>query len=515
MTAADFVIDTPSADADELSAELFDAIELNDLDTVQRIIKEQEKYITKINPSPATTPVSPLSDEETFTEENTVQVDILNKTSSENNRTALHLAAEKGLTSIVRALLSCPVTSTLFMDKDGFIPLHLAVRSGHIDTIDALLKHSDGKLQLQCPCTVSPFQGYTALHFACSYSSPDKPMNNVTRLLLDKFKADVNCKTMEGDTPLHVAAQTNSLRCARVLLAHGAQCGAKNRLGQTPLMMACTLANEDMVALLLNGCKKEDLDVKTATGDTALHYCFQSQLQRVLKDGIEPTAQHEACAYLIARAGADITAKSTDGYIGFDFCSDSFRVILEMVNKYPNAFPANLNSLVENFKLSDDADLTKEEQLQFEQALTDYTQARQEALAKEQTKGSCPMISGNSALKKRRGNAEQKQDDGMPDFVKQFAGKGGKCPLGFAASLPQKQDGDAGIPDFVKQFAGKGGKCPLGFAASIPQKEKPVEVPKGKCPIPFHNQLMILFSPWFWIAIGVGMLMLRFGLNIL
>lgn len=60
----------------------------------------------------------------------------------------------------------------------------------------------------------------------------------------------LNTKDNAGDTPLHYAAMTNSLKAAEALLKHGAKVNAANRKGETPLHYAATTSRE-MIELLI------------------------------------------------------------------------------------------------------------------------------------------------------------------------------------------------------------------------------------------------------------------------
>ena len=53
-----------------------------------------------------------------------------------------------------------------------------------------------------------------------------------------------------GQTPLHHACTIGDVEAAKLLLASGADAGAKNRDGLTPLDIARLAGNEDLVALI-------------------------------------------------------------------------------------------------------------------------------------------------------------------------------------------------------------------------------------------------------------------------
>lgn len=101
------------------------------------------------------------------------------------------------------------------------------------------------------------------LHEAAAYNTVD-----MVRLLVSTG-LDVTAQDLDGDTPLHFAAEHNPDReVVRLLLDHGADVNAKNQLGETPLHKAAESNDEPLVvkALLEGGADK---DARTNEGRTA------------------------------------------------------------------------------------------------------------------------------------------------------------------------------------------------------------------------------------------------------
>lgn len=74
-----------------------------------------------------------------------------------NGRTALHCASRNGKWAIVVLLLACG--SPNVVDNRGFMPLHLAARSGYVHIVEELIGETEG-------INIQTYKGYTALSLA-------------------------------------------------------------------------------------------------------------------------------------------------------------------------------------------------------------------------------------------------------------------------------------------------------------------------------------------------------------
>lgn len=93
-------------------------------------------------------------------------------------------------------------------DEDGDVQLHLAIASGFVDVVDALIRmapHPD-YLSIQNNAMYSP------LHIAVLQNQPAV----VRRLVVSGARLDV--RDREGNTPLHMAARRGNLECGEALL---------------------------------------------------------------------------------------------------------------------------------------------------------------------------------------------------------------------------------------------------------------------------------------------------------
>ena len=93
--------------------------------------------------------------------------------------------------------------------------------------------------------------------------------SETVQLLIDRG-ADVNLRSSNGSTALHMAARSGNRKIAEILVAcHKVEINSRDKIRQTPLHVACANGNKDLCALLLgNGA---DLTIKSAEGKTPLH----------------------------------------------------------------------------------------------------------------------------------------------------------------------------------------------------------------------------------------------------
>ena len=115
--------------------------------------------------------------------------------------------------------------------------LHWAVLSGHQDGIELLLPHSNPDKQDQA--------GWTVLHCAAHLGN----LSLCHRLLLCN-PALARKHTLDGNTPLHLAAQSGHIECLSLLLAHSDPL-CVNHSGDTPLHLAAAGGYLECTLLLL------------------------------------------------------------------------------------------------------------------------------------------------------------------------------------------------------------------------------------------------------------------------
>ena len=112
-----------------------------------------------------------------------------------------------------------------------FMPiLHLAARECDLEKVTKMIE-VDG-----IPVNVKDFWDWVPLHEAagntCRFHGPA-----IVEYLISEG-GEVNAKTEENETPLHIAAEKGLQKIVELLLEHGANPAATNDAGETPLDLA-------------------------------------------------------------------------------------------------------------------------------------------------------------------------------------------------------------------------------------------------------------------------------------
>jgi ankyrin repeat protein len=212
----------------------------------------------------------------------------------------IHAAAADGDLARVQAILSQNPELVEIPDERGFTPLHLAVRGGHGNVVDALLSRGadinarhpqyglaavDFAFEREVRGGIGTERSADLTRYLVSHGAefdPSATMRGFTRLLrttlsgnsalaelLIELGADVDAER-EGSTALTFAARTGKPVIARLLLANGAAVDPRDADGKTPLLWAVERAAAEVVeALLANGADIGIVDEQT--GRSLLH----------------------------------------------------------------------------------------------------------------------------------------------------------------------------------------------------------------------------------------------------
>ncbi len=160
---------------------------------------------------------------------------------NERGEMPLHVAAFKGHVAAATALLNggaeVDAKTTDAVSSGGLTPLHLAAAQGHKPLVELLLAQGADP---QAPDDYSR----TPLFKAVSTQGTE-----VLEVFLN-HGADVSAQDHDGNTPLHIAAESGRADMAEILLAHSADPQTLNVDGATPLELAGAHGHLAVAALL-------------------------------------------------------------------------------------------------------------------------------------------------------------------------------------------------------------------------------------------------------------------------
>lgn len=190
----------------DASTRLRRAILLNDVPLVQRIVRNNPKLLQ--NPDFA-----------------------------DKSNTSLHIAASHGFTETAELLIRFGHDELeISRNADHDTPLMLAAKSGHFEVGTMLAKRFPRCIQY------SNKAGMDTLAMAAQH--PNSTALIPILLQHPDFPANPHIKDLDGNTPLHHASASGSLKALRILLAAGANPLAKNNYDWTPLAYSQTVAAE-------------------------------------------------------------------------------------------------------------------------------------------------------------------------------------------------------------------------------------------------------------------------------
>ncbi|KAK7063128.1 hypothetical protein SK128_019325 [Halocaridina rubra] len=190
----------------------------------------------------------------------------------EKERTALHLAADRGQLEVVSLLLTKECNVNL-PDADGRTPLHCAVESGEVGVVEALLA-AGADVDVR-----EKIRGRTPIHFATVSNSLDvlKGRTFHLQLLIQPLLADpweamriFKVADKDGRTLLHMTAHHGLQDATALLLSAGAEVNAKDFSGYTPMHAAILTRlrkKEYLCAPLLEILLESGGDVEGMGGD--------------------------------------------------------------------------------------------------------------------------------------------------------------------------------------------------------------------------------------------------------
>lgn len=170
----------------------------------------------------------------------------VNAAFTDQQRTALHIAAIYGHHEVASLLCKQPRIKIDLGDTDGHTPLYFAAKCGHRTIVDELL--ATGQVDIS--------RKVTSCLALCAAASGGH--SEIVRVLLDAG-ADVNTYGESSGFPLYVAARGGHDKVIRVLLDAGAKVDVYGDHHTTALVAAALGGHEKVVRMLLDA----DADVNT------------------------------------------------------------------------------------------------------------------------------------------------------------------------------------------------------------------------------------------------------------
>jgi ankyrin repeat protein len=163
-------------------------------------------------------------------------------------------AVSEGNLEIVRKMLQEKPALIGTRDEGEATALHIAVAKSKIEIVKLLLEK-------KAEVNAKDQQGETPLYLSIS-ADDDLELAG----LLLAAKADPNIADADGNTPLHLTTERD---VAELLIAKGADIGARNNAGRTPLHEAVAAGAKIVVEALLSN--NADVNAIDQEGNTPLH----------------------------------------------------------------------------------------------------------------------------------------------------------------------------------------------------------------------------------------------------
>ncbi|CAD1784717.1 similar to Saccharomyces cerevisiae YGR232W NAS6 Proteasome-interacting protein involved in the assembly of the base subcomplex of the 19S proteasomal regulatory particle (RP) [Maudiozyma barnettii] len=193
-----------------------------------------------------------------------------------DNRTALHWAVSSQATEIVTYLLSHmkDIDLDILTDDAGWTPVHIAASVGNLPILKELCER-----EIKPDLDLKTQQGITALHLAVS-----KTHYGIVEYLLANG-ASTRIKDKKGQLPLHRACAIGSTKMATLLCAKLSPINARDNQGWTPLFHALAEGHGDVAVLLVNQYSA-DKDIQDSNEKTASDVALDDKVRKYFESNV-------------------------------------------------------------------------------------------------------------------------------------------------------------------------------------------------------------------------------------
>lgn len=211
---------------------------------------------------------------------------------NDNRQTPLHICAKYGYDDCVEFLHRKAPHTAKYRDSNDYTPMNLAAFGKHIGSFEILLNEEATHLQWKDKNKM------TQLHWAsCAGHS------TMVRELLQNRASLVNDTDKNGRTALHWAISSNSVDCFRILMEHSASSTIECNNGNTAFHYAAMISSSDIMSMLL--------DLKSVSVGTLINQSNNNSLTPLL---IAATyGNSDIVSLLSAYTNIDNSIKDKDG----------------------------------------------------------------------------------------------------------------------------------------------------------------------------------------------------------
>ena len=235
--------------------------------------------------------------------------------------TPIHVVCYHGWRDMLQCMME-KGANVNHQDDRGITPLHNAVSGGNPLLVSDLLE------SFGADSSLIDAGGKSALHWACGKGLADMVS------ILGRNNVDLNCRDVNGWSPLMYCAMYNQVDCARAILSDSrALLDQRNEDGETALHIAARKGYAEIVRIILQG--KPNVNVRDSDGYSPLICCAlynQIECARVLllsdagidlnlRENDGETALHFSCgrrqlemARLLLEHNASVDCRDNDGY---------------------------------------------------------------------------------------------------------------------------------------------------------------------------------------------------------